>query len=143
MSRKIDEDERRKLVKKFGERMVEEVEKDMDLMSPDARALRYMDLNIRMRTDDNGINVYSEKLDKTFTFVPENETERKAIKWLTHPRAIGDGISEDDWKEIRETVIIIQSWITKIMIMSVDRPDLYKSLLSQYLRVMIRRLLRN
>ena len=62
---RIYEDERRKLVKKFGERLVEEVEKDWGLMSPDARALRYMDLNIHVRADKDGLNVYSEKLDKT------------------------------------------------------------------------------
>jgi len=140
---RIDEDERRKLVKKFGERMVEEVEKDMDLMSPDARALSHMDPNIRVWIDDDGLNVHSEKVDHTFTFVPENETQRKAIQWITHPRAIGDGISEDDWKEIGEMAILIYFWIPKIMIMSVDRPDLYKSLLSEYTRVMIRCLLRN
>ena len=140
---RIDEDERRKLVKKFGEKSVEEVEKDISLMSPDARALRVMDLNVRMRTDDDGLHVYSEKLDETFTFEPENEIDRKAIQWFTHPRAIGDGISEYDWEEIREVVFKTISRMIDTHVMSVDRPDLYKSLMSQYLRVMFRRLPKN
>jgi len=140
---RIDEDERRKLVKKFGEKLVEEIEKDFDLMSPDARALRSMDTNVRVYVDDEGLNIYSEKLDKTLTFVPENETDRKAIQWFTRPRSIGDGISEDDWREIREEALKIYFFITEIQILSADRPDLYRSLISESFRVMMRSLLKN